>query len=112
MRDPEHGREAFELIRSLVQEVRLAPTDGELCIELNGQLSGILALAEGALQLGTSSKDKALQIKMVAGARNSLRSSGQRCGFLRSQVWESVGTGGTIHAWRSAERLRMASGPP
>jgi hypothetical protein len=31
--------EAFELIRSLVEEIRLLPVDGELRIELRGDLA-------------------------------------------------------------------------
>ena len=36
--------EAFELIRSLVDEITLVPVDGELRIELKGDLAGILSL--------------------------------------------------------------------
>jgi site-specific DNA recombinase len=66
-RDPEQGREVFEIIRSLISEIRLVPTDGVLSIELIGDLAGILTLS--APGLGQSSAaSKALQIKMVAGA--------------------------------------------
>ncbi|MCK5276245.1 MAG: hypothetical protein KAR37_16440 [Alphaproteobacteria bacterium] len=34
--------EAFEIIRSLVDKVILTPVDEELCIDLHGQLAGIL----------------------------------------------------------------------
>src|SRR5260370_42087590 len=37
--------EAFEIIRSLIDEIRLVPQDGALKIELRGELAGILALA-------------------------------------------------------------------
>jgi site-specific DNA recombinase len=67
LRDPEHGREAFEIVRGLVEEVRIIPADGEVTLELKGQLAGILALAEGAKQAAGSPGDRALQIKMVAG---------------------------------------------
>ena len=39
-RDPERGREVFEIIRSLISEVRLVPADGVLAIELAGDLAG------------------------------------------------------------------------
>ena len=35
-----------ELIRSLIQEIRLIPEDGRLRVELKGELAGILALAD------------------------------------------------------------------
>jgi site-specific DNA recombinase len=71
-RDPNHGREVFEIIRGLVNEVRLVPADGHLTVELKGELAGILTLAEGAKQGADSHKETALQIKMVAGARSHL----------------------------------------
>jgi hypothetical protein len=43
--------------------------DGELGIELKGQLAGILALAGSAAEARATSEEKALQIKMVAGVR-------------------------------------------
>lgn len=64
--EPRHGREIFELIRSLIREVRLVPADGGLTIELAGDLAGILALSEAG-KGNTASGPRALQIKMVAG---------------------------------------------
>lgn len=66
-RNPEQGREVFEIIRSLISEIRLVPADGVLAIELAGDLAGILALSAGPMGDG-SAASKALQIKMVAGA--------------------------------------------
>jgi len=60
-RDPERGREAFELIRRLIDEIRLVPAGGELSIKLKGELAGILALA-GAKQSFGSTQDHALQM--------------------------------------------------
>jgi site-specific DNA recombinase len=65
--DPDHGREAFDVVRGLVEEVRIVPAGGEVTIELRGELAGILALAETAKKGSSSHQDKALQIKMVAG---------------------------------------------
>ena len=36
--------EAAEMLRSMIQAIRLVPEDGELAIELVGELAGILAL--------------------------------------------------------------------
>ena len=66
-RDPEQGREVFEIIRSLISEIRLVPADGVLAIELAGDLAGILALSAGGKGDG-SAASKAMQIKVVAGA--------------------------------------------
>ena len=43
-RDPNQGREIFKIIRGLIREVRLVPTEGVLAIELSGDLAGILAV--------------------------------------------------------------------
>jgi len=29
LRDPDHGRKAFEIVRSLIEQVRIIPADGE-----------------------------------------------------------------------------------
>jgi site-specific DNA recombinase len=68
-RDTEEGREAFETLRGLIDEVRIVPEDGEYPLELKGELAGILALAQGAKNSGESATQRALQIKVVAGAR-------------------------------------------
>ena len=68
LRAPEGSREAFELVRSLIEEVRLTPEEGQLQIELRGDLAGILALSEAGAKGQASPEAKALQIKLVAGA--------------------------------------------
>ena len=67
--------EAFELLRSLIEEIRLVPKDGQLQVELRGELAGILALAAAdSRKPGShSATGLAQQIKMVAGARNHRR---------------------------------------
>jgi site-specific DNA recombinase len=70
LRQPDTGREAFELIRGLIDVIILMPVDGKLKIELRGDLAGILAMSEAGKAGAFSPKEKALQIKMVAGARN------------------------------------------
>jgi DNA invertase Pin-like site-specific DNA recombinase len=62
--------EAFDVIRSLIDEIRLVPAEGELRIEIKGELAGILDLCNaGANQKpgGLSAAGLAQQIKMVAG---------------------------------------------
>jgi hypothetical protein len=59
-----------DAIRSLIDEIRLVPVDGELRIEIKGELAGILELCDaGANQKpgGLSTAGLAEQIKMVAG---------------------------------------------
>jgi site-specific DNA recombinase len=73
LRDDGMRDEAFELIRSLIDGIRLVPEDGQLRLELRGELAGILALAADSKKLGGfSATGLAQQIKMVAGARNHL----------------------------------------
>ena len=40
LRQPDSGREALELIRSLIDAITLTPVDGTLKIELRGDLTG------------------------------------------------------------------------
>ena len=70
LRQPDAGREAFELIRGLIDTITLTPLDGKLAVELRGDLAGILAMSEAGKGSAFSQKEKALQIKMVAGACN------------------------------------------
>jgi site-specific DNA recombinase len=71
LRDPGTRDKAFELIRSLIDEIRLVPENGELQVELRGELAGIMALAADSKKPGGREvTGLAEQIKMVAGARN------------------------------------------
>jgi site-specific DNA recombinase len=88
LRQPETHREAFGLIRGLIDAVMLTPIDGRLEIELRGDLAGILSLSEAGKGSAFSPKEKALQIKMVAGAgfvQERTRWGGEttRLGWLR-----------------------------
>lgn len=68
LQEPSIREEGHGLIRSLIEGVRLTPVDGQLEIELKGDFAGILAISDAAQT--TSERDgKALQIKVVAGAR-------------------------------------------
>ena len=60
--------EASEAIRALIDEIRLVPEDGELKIELFGELAALVGLANE----NPRSDDRGLQVTLVAGARNCL----------------------------------------
>jgi hypothetical protein len=59
------------VIRGLIEEIRLVPEDGQLLVELHGELAGILALSVGTRQPPAGDRD-GLQVTLVAGARNCL----------------------------------------
>ena len=61
--------EVIEIIRSLIDEIVLVPENGELRIDLKGELAGILALAADSKK-PAAHHDGLEQIKLVAGARN------------------------------------------
>jgi site-specific DNA recombinase len=63
--------EAAEALRGLIEEIRLVPEEGQLQIELAGDLAGILALAAGSRKPVTADRD-GLQVTLVAGTRNHL----------------------------------------
>ena len=65
----EHSRlEAAECIRELIEEIRLAPDDGKLRVELYGELAALINLANEHPR----SKETGVQITLVAGARSHL----------------------------------------
>jgi site-specific DNA recombinase len=75
LHEPTSRDEAFDVIRSLIEEIRLVPVDGELRIEIKGELAGVLELCQQANSKkpgGLSTAGLAEQIKMVAGAGNHL----------------------------------------
>ena len=65
--DPQHKAEAFDIIRGLIDEVRLVRENGELRIDLRGELAGILSLCDSRKKPASSYEERAQQIKMVAG---------------------------------------------
>ncbi len=67
--DPECKTEAFDIIRGLIDDVRLVPEKGNLSVVLKGELAGILSLCDTKQKPATSYEERAEQIKMVAGAR-------------------------------------------
>jgi site-specific DNA recombinase len=70
---PSSRDEAFDLIRSLIEQIRLVPDSGALRIEIKGELAGILELcreADSKKPGGLSTAGLAEQIKIVAGEGN------------------------------------------
>ena len=61
---------AFGIMRSLIDEVRLIPENGDLRTELKGELAGISSLCAAKKRPAPSYEERAEQIKLVAGARN------------------------------------------
>ena len=94
LRAPDTHQEAFELIRGLIDSVQLMPVAGELEIELRGDLAAILALSEPARGSRYSPEKKALQTKLVAGARNHLDLQLDHLTTCRwSALWDSRRSG-------------------
>jgi len=61
--------EATEALRGLIDAIVLTPSQGELQIELNGNLAAMLGAAQNAKR-SPETGDLSLQVVMVAGARN------------------------------------------
>jgi len=59
------------VLRGLIDAIILTPADGELRIELKGNLAAMLSAATNAKR-SPETGDLSLQVEMVAGARNPL----------------------------------------
>ncbi len=64
--------EAFDLIRSLVDEIVLVPIDGELKIELKGDLAGILELCSESKSPSRLSPERLEQFKLMVWTAPSI----------------------------------------
>ena len=64
---PETRVEATEALRGLIDAIILTPSDGELKIELKGNLAAMLGAATNAKR-SPETGDLSLQVEMVAGA--------------------------------------------
>ena len=98
----DHGAErerAFELIRTLIEEVRLVPSDGALRVELRGELAGILELCgTGNKKPGTIFGTGLIeQIKMVEGTGHSQNHS------LDIIYWFWIGSSKSLEVKRTSE---------
>ena len=67
---PETRTEASEALRGLIDAIVLTPNQGELQIELKGNLAAMLGAAQNAKR-SPETGDLSLQVVMVAGARNT-----------------------------------------
>ncbi len=68
---PDSRDEAVVILRSLIEEIRLHPVDGELRIELKGELANLLAFAQDHPEnKGPGSTEPGRTKWLVAGARN------------------------------------------
>ena len=63
----EKNYEALDLIRSLVSEITLMPVNGELKLDLKGELANILNLCRGPKSSQQLSEQSIEQLKLVAG---------------------------------------------
>jgi hypothetical protein len=68
---PETRTEASEALRGLIETIVLTPSQGELRIELKGNLAAMLGAAQN-VKRSPETGDLSLQVVMVAGARNEL----------------------------------------
>jgi site-specific DNA recombinase len=66
---PETRTEASEALRGLIDAIVLTPNQGELQIELKGNLAAMLGAAQNAKR-SPETGDLSLQVVMVAGACN------------------------------------------
>ena len=67
LEQPETRTEATEALRGLIDAIILTPTDGELKIELKGNLAAMLGAAQNAKR-SPETGDLSLQVEMVTGA--------------------------------------------
>lgn len=72
LNDEPGSTEAMEAVRSLIEAVRLVPVNGELKIELYGELAALLSLGEAPKNKHPQSEEPGVQITLVAGARYQL----------------------------------------
>ena len=70
LQDEGSKAEAFEVLRSLIDRVTLVPEDGQLAIELRGDLAAMLAFSANKKRPAIERTDLEAQLSLVAGARN------------------------------------------
>ncbi len=68
LNDEASKAEAFTLLRSLIDRVTLVPNDGELAIELRGELAAMLAFSANKKRPLRERTDLDAQVSLVAGA--------------------------------------------
>ena len=90
LENPETRTEASEALRGLIDAIVLAPNQGELQIELKGNLAAMLGAAQNAKR-SPETGDLSLQVVMVAGARNHPRSAALAPRLLTVPVRQPLG---------------------
>ena len=63
----EDKQEAFEAIRSLIDQIILSPEESKLRVDLHGEIAAILTLAQAGKNPARGLADRAEQLVMVAG---------------------------------------------
>ncbi|BCA61201.1 hypothetical protein HMP09_0435 [Sphingomonas sp. HMP9] len=105
--------QAFERLRALIEGVVLTPEDGNLAVDLRGELAAMLSLCAGAeTQISSASiPSEVLQIKMVAGTHSwtlsallTLSNSGHTHSSVRDRPkaaleWQALGQFCRSHEW-------------
>ena len=84
MRDPVQGREVFDIVRGLIEQVRIVPNDGELSIELLGDLAGILAVTERAKDGGATPGKRHCKSRWLRGLATTYTRTSIRCQKFRT----------------------------
>ena len=72
LNDPDTVTAAAEAIRDLVEAVRLVPEEGELKIEIYGELAALISLGQEQKNKHPGGNTSGVQVTLVAGARNCL----------------------------------------
>ena len=72
LEDPATKDQAFDLIRSLIEVIRLVPEDGAFKVELRGELAGILALC-GANAKSRTLSDPAFAVSTIKDGCGDLK---------------------------------------
>jgi site-specific DNA recombinase len=69
--EEEDRTEAAERLRSIVSKIVLTPEDGQLAVDVHGDLAGILAIAQAKVS-SAGAGEAISQVKLVAGNRSQL----------------------------------------
>jgi len=70
LNSPDTVTEAAEVIRGLIEAIRLVPEEGDLKIELYGELAALISLGEEHKRKHPGGDTSGVQITLVAGASN------------------------------------------
>ena len=110
---PELRAEATQALRGLIEEIRLVPEDGQLQIEIAGDLAGILALGDKSKRPARGAGGSQVTLVGLSRIRRT-RSSAPRLvatssGWTRLAIAASSGETALIAAIRAARPLAASS---